>query len=1024
MSVKVNGVLSLQDLSVESYANANRLGNGPDLEFLAVDVIKDQWDNLKKNAPQGPLDIPKIMGKIEKEYRHSQVDIFFYCLQRRLQADFEQVRIFQRNGLFITPSELVELQNRLQAIEENVALELIWNQRIRSHFQFNGVWPVGHKEIRAWLNNPANQEMINGIQELNLSDLGLKVLPKEISRFLGLTRLELQRNQLSSLPESFGVLTRLIYLFLNENHLTSLPKSFGALTGLTGLHLNDNRLTSLPESFGALTRLTRLYLDNNRLTSLPESFGVLTRLTYLFLTGNRLTNFPKSFGALTALTDLWLNNNHLTSLPKSFEALTGLTTLELAQNYLRSLPESFTSLRTFSLNDNHLTSLPESFWALTGVITLSLKNNHLTSLPESFGAFTSLTRLDLNYNRLTKLPESFEVLTSLTRLDLRHNRLTRLPESFGARGLGQFLLEDNRLTSLPNSFRALADSSWLHLRGNPLLFISDAELDKHPTLFPGDLLEYTPSCLKYGCTTTPALFLQVILSQALCDDLSDSEKALLKEIFTSFPDTIKNSVKSVVRQLTERELEASSSSSGSSSSAARGFDLFADLGLLGGVARNVFLAPVLEEQQKAAIHLEVSRLAGQGDDVEWGAEHASDHILRYIDAWATVLYPHLINDLSDDMQPLLMRLRGESAELPGDLHDLDDGTSVEMLDMLMIMMGGLAQLPAGDFNDLSDGIIPVNAASAQSLSEGEEGKEKEESSIDLRGPGALPHLSNEIRIDKYAEAHRYAQTHQELLDTSLELMWAQIQRTHYFGRHDVLPVGAEAIRQWLNDPANAESITLLELMGLRLKVLPPEIGKLTQLRWINLNDNQLATLPPEIANLTRLQELYLGGNPLMFMLNKDLSAMDASLNHGDVLAKHSACSNYLCQSSLAALCQAIHRGVDDEALREHFESLSPEMQQQIHGKWAATPSSSSSSSQQPVGDLFDNRALFARTIIEMLREQFNGLSQEEKDLADRQYRRAGTEDSIIRLIDAMVFIRSRRVLPPTVPTRRHAENRS
>ena len=76
------------------------------------------------------------------------------------------------------------------------------------------------------------------------------------------------------------------------------------------------------------------------------------------------------------------------------------------------------------------------------------------------------------------------------------------------------------------------------------------------------------------------------------------------------------------------------------------------------------------------------------------------------------------------------------------------------------------------------------------------------------------------------------------------------------------------------------------------------------------------------------------------------------------------------------------------------------MRQLIRHRWESAPSSSS----QPVGDLLDDRALFARAVIEVLREQFNGLGQGGKNIADRQYRRAGREDSIIRLIDAMAFI--------------------
>ena len=44
--------------------------------------------------------------------------------------------------------------------------------------------------------------------------------------------------------------------------------------------------------------------------------------------------------------------------------------------------------------------------------------------------------------------------------------------------------------------------------------------------------------------------------------------------------------------------------------------------------------------------------------------------------------------------------------------------------------------------------------------------------------------------------------------------------------------------------------------------MPPEIGRLTALRYLWLRSNQLAALPPEIGCLTALKELRVAGNPL------------------------------------------------------------------------------------------------------------------------------------------------------------------
>ena len=72
------------------------------------------------------------------------------------------------------------------------------------------------------------------------------------------------------------------------------------------------------------------------------------------------------------------------------------------------------------------------------------------------------------------------------------------------------------------------------------------------------------------------------------------------------------------------------------------------------------------------------------------------------------------------------------------------------------------------------------------------------------------------------------------------------------------------------------AVTELDLSGKELTALPPEIGKLTQLKklilgkdeyddkglYIRTVGNKLISLPPEIGLLTQLEELQIVGNQL------------------------------------------------------------------------------------------------------------------------------------------------------------------
>ncbi|MGF2038254.1 MAG: COR domain-containing protein [Nostoc sp. CmiVER01] len=72
----------------------------------------------------------------------------------------------------------------------------------------------------------------------------------------------------------------------------------------------------------------------------------------------------------------------------------------------------------------------------------------------------------------------------------------------------------------------------------------------------------------------------------------------------------------------------------------------------------------------------------------------------------------------------------------------------------------------------------------------------------------------------------------------------------------------QIIEQAVRDNVTRLILSEESLSEERLTTLPPEIGQLTNLRFLYLGSNQLSSLPPEIGQLTNLQFLYLGSNQL------------------------------------------------------------------------------------------------------------------------------------------------------------------
>ncbi|MCX6849800.1 MAG: TIR domain-containing protein [Verrucomicrobia bacterium] len=236
--------------------------------------------------------------------------------------------------------------------------------------------------------------------------------------------------------------------------LTVLPPEIGQLTALKRLDLSDNPLSTLPPEISHLTALTHLYLFNNQLNTLPPEIGLLTALNVLYISKSQFCTLPPEIGQLTALTLLNLSNNQLNMLPLEISQLTMLVRLDLSGNQLSTLPPEIgqlNALRELLLSGNQFCKLPPEICLLTKLKLLFIFNNQLSTLPPEIGLLTALTRLDIGGNRLTKLPPEIGQLTKLTRLDISNNQLTTLPPEIDQlTALEQLFTHKNPSLGLPN----------------------------------------------------------------------------------------------------------------------------------------------------------------------------------------------------------------------------------------------------------------------------------------------------------------------------------------------------------------------------------------------------------------------------------------------------------------------------------------------------------------------------------------------------------------------------------------------
>ncbi len=103
------------------------------------------------------------------------------------------------------------------------------------------------------------------------------------------------------------------------------------------------------------------------------------------------------------------------------------------------------------------------------------------------------------------------------------------------------------------------------------------------------------------------------------------------------------------------------------------------------------------------------------------------------------------------------------------------------------------------------------------------------------------------------------QGEQKAYDEALQRIQACLQQGKKGTRLDLSGLGLTTLPPEIGQ---LTALTRLDLYNNHLSALPPEIGKLTALTQLNLERNRLTSLPPEIGHLTALNKLDLGSNQL------------------------------------------------------------------------------------------------------------------------------------------------------------------
>jgi Leucine-rich repeat (LRR) protein len=598
-------------------------------------------------------------------------------------------------------------------------------------------------------------------------------------------------------------------LDLRNLNLTSLPPELGKLQQLKRIILTNNQLKSLPPEIEKLTQLGTLVLSNNLFSSLPPVVVKLNNLNNLFISYNRLSSLPKEIGNLQNLAMLYVDNNQISTLPPEIGKLRSIRFLIFRNNPISSLPSELGDL-------NNLEDICEyNSESMEAIYNSSIKSGLEKWLndPEVTGdkqaavyrihkAFISLSsELDLKDLKLSSLPPEIGELKTLKWLQLSNNRLKSLPAELAKlQNLKSLYVYDNILMTLTPEIAKLTKLESLDL-GNNLLTSLPIELAHLQNLAYLDLN-------RNGLTGLPIEMgkLQNLQRLNLHSNMLNSlpkemgELSQLRSI-----DLSRNPLSHISGDLGDLDKLQDLASVSQEFSKALNKSLFEN-----GLKKWLNDPSASGNKQEAALRMQEAFNTGNPN-------------LNLMNLNLNSLPPEI--GLLQNLQSLFLS-HNELSSLPAEIGNLKNLGKLHLSDNLLNTLpseiGKLKYLRLLFFDNNPLNSLPCELGDLNNL--------KEISEFNIKSLEALYDSSIKSGLEKWLNDPEVTGDKQTAV--------SRIQ-------HAFIGLSNE-----------------LDLSDLKLSSLPPEIGELKTLKWLQLSNNRLKSLPAELAKLKNLKRLYANRNNL------------------------------------------------------------------------------------------------------------------------------------------------------------------
>jgi hypothetical protein len=166
---------------------------------------------------------------------------------------------------------------------------------------------VVNSTFSQWIDDHLND--LHQVEILQLTNLGLIMLPDGLQQLKDLKVLNISKNLLHSLPEWISNLTNLETLHLYNNHFTYLPEDIKDLNNLKELNFGYTQITEIPDWISNLSLLEELAFPYAPVKQISQSTKQLKQLEKLDLSETNITSLPSSLSKMDSLSKLTITTS-------------------------------------------------------------------------------------------------------------------------------------------------------------------------------------------------------------------------------------------------------------------------------------------------------------------------------------------------------------------------------------------------------------------------------------------------------------------------------------------------------------------------------------------------------------------------------------------------------------------------------------------------------------------------------------------------------------------------------------------